>query len=287
LHDSVYVECKRKNERRLLMKKYSYVLRTCSKNIESYNGFKWPKEGYVEAPDWDPTPRCGNGLHGFLNGEGDGSYADWDPAAKWLVVKVKTADIVDLKGKVKFKCGKVIFCGRRDKAIHFLKTKIGNKYNVIGDFISTAVAGYYGIASVGNFGIARAGDRGNASAGVGGVASVGAHGNAKVELVGNASAGNYGTANAGNYGPASAGYAGTTSAGYHGTASVGAYGNASAGVGGVASAGICGTIKIKYYDKIAKKILIKEGYIGHTNVSNLKSCTKYKLNNNNEFEEVK
>lgn len=53
------------------------VLRTCDKDGRSYNGFQWPSEGPVSCPDWDPTPRCGGGLHGLLWGEGDGSLLSW------------------------------------------------------------------------------------------------------------------------------------------------------------------------------------------------------------------
>jgi len=52
---------------------------------------------------WDPTPNCGDGLHGFLHGEGDGSLADWSETAEWLVFDVDAAHVVQLDGKVK--CG--------------------------------------------------------------------------------------------------------------------------------------------------------------------------------------
>ena len=44
------------------------VLRTCSANMTSYGGFKWPKHGPVSAPDWIDNYECGNGLHGWLAG---------------------------------------------------------------------------------------------------------------------------------------------------------------------------------------------------------------------------
>jgi len=49
------------------------VLRSCSKDMTSFNGFVWPKKGYVEAPDWEDTYLCGNGLHGLPWGVG-GNY---------------------------------------------------------------------------------------------------------------------------------------------------------------------------------------------------------------------
>ena len=57
------------------------ILRTCGANMKSHGGFQWPRSGPVSAPDWNPAPECGNGLHGFLRGEGDGSLADWSSNA--------------------------------------------------------------------------------------------------------------------------------------------------------------------------------------------------------------
>ena len=44
-----------------------YVLRTCNPDLISHEGFQWPESGFVEAPDWEITGNCGNGLHGLLN----------------------------------------------------------------------------------------------------------------------------------------------------------------------------------------------------------------------------
>ena len=50
------------------MTEKALILRTCNSDLTSYNGFQWPESGFVEAPDWDKTPQCGNGLHGLLQG---------------------------------------------------------------------------------------------------------------------------------------------------------------------------------------------------------------------------
>jgi len=92
------------------------VLRTCAADMTTYNGFRWPESGPVEAPDWDPVAKCGNGLHGWRWGEGDGSLGNWADDAKWLVVEVDAESIVDLVGKVKFPRGEVIYCGDRQVA---------------------------------------------------------------------------------------------------------------------------------------------------------------------------
>src|SRR5688572_14047547 len=88
------------------------VLRTCRADMTSRDGFKWPEIGSVEAPYWNPYPRCGSGLHGWLWGEGEGSlgYIDQE-GARWLVLLVKESEIVDLGGKVKFPRCEVIHCG--------------------------------------------------------------------------------------------------------------------------------------------------------------------------------
>jgi hypothetical protein len=70
----------------------------------SYNGFRWPLTVGAEAiaPDWDPTPQCGGGLHGWPWGFslGDGKEPDW--SATWLVFGADMADVVCIDGgKVK------------------------------------------------------------------------------------------------------------------------------------------------------------------------------------------
>jgi hypothetical protein len=106
------------------------ILRTCNENLKSYNDFQWPKSGYVEAPDWEPTYKCGNGLHGLLEGKGDSYYLDLNESAKWLVVEVDDKDLLtgkdELIDKCKFKCGNVVFVGTKRQAISFIKNKLGH-----------------------------------------------------------------------------------------------------------------------------------------------------------------
>jgi len=114
------------------------ILRTCDENLRSYNNFQWPEAGPVHAPDWDPKPACGNGLHGFLWGEGKGDLANWSPTAKWLVVEVDAETIVDLDGKVKFPRGEVVFCGDRLGATSFISANGAQGRGIVG---GTATAG--------------------------------------------------------------------------------------------------------------------------------------------------
>jgi len=108
------------------------VLRQCNKDLKSYGGFQHPSSGHVSAPDWNPKPECGSGLHGFLYGEGDGSLANYDPENKWLVLSVDKDKIVDLSGKVKFPEGEVIFCGALAEAARYVYDNGGAGRAIIG-----------------------------------------------------------------------------------------------------------------------------------------------------------
>jgi hypothetical protein len=95
------------------------VLRTCNADMtSSHDGkFVWPRSGHVEAPDWDPKPECGHGLHGLAWGQGDWSLLSSATDAVWLVVEVETSSIVHIdKSKVKFPKGNVVFAGSRVEA---------------------------------------------------------------------------------------------------------------------------------------------------------------------------
>jgi len=249
--------------------------------MTSHGGaFTWPASGPVEALDWSPVHICGRGLHGFLNGCGDGSLADWDEFAKWLVVEVDSETIVDLEGKVKFPKGEVVFCGTREEAIAKLEalapetkhmpvvgaTRVaGNNMECHAGYRGKAIAGNYGTATAGNKGKATAGNRGTAIAGFNGTAIAGNEGTATAGINGKATAGNGGTATADDWGTATAGNRGTATAGVNGTATAGVNGTATAGVNGTATAGDGGRIIISWYDeKIRMRTTI--GYVGEDNI---------------------
>ena len=99
------------------------ILRTCASDMSAYNGFRWKESGEVSAPDWRPSKECGFGLHGLLWGCGNGSLLGDALDAKWLVVEVEAASIVDLDGKVKFPKGEVIFCGDRKGATDIISSR--------------------------------------------------------------------------------------------------------------------------------------------------------------------
>ena len=176
----------------------NYILKSIPANGKAYGGFVWPTEpgAIVTAPDWDPAPQCGGGLHGALNGAGDGSLFCWDDDAVWICAEIIGDDIVDLGGKVKVRQCRIIIAGTREAAAGYLVAQ--GMSAVIG---STAIAGYRGTATAGYRGTATAGHRGTAIAGYRGTAT----------------AGYRSTATAGDGGTATAGYRGTATAGYHGT----------------------------------------------------------------------
>jgi hypothetical protein len=158
------------------------VLRTCDKDLCSYNGFQWPESGHVEAPDWSAEPICGKGLHGLAWGKGSVGYFDLSEDAKWLVFEADQSEVVEIGGdKHKARRGNVLFVGSRDDAAKFLYSH----------------ASYPTPQAVGNFGTATAGDSGTATAGYRGTATAGDSGN-----FGTATAGDSGTATAGDRGTA-------------------------------------------------------------------------------------
>jgi len=236
------------------------VLRTCDKDLRSYNDFTWPASGHVECPDWSPTPTYGNGLHGLLWGTGDGALLDWSSDAKWLVVEVLEDTIVKIgEGKVKFPKGNVIFCGSQLEATKMIYDR--------------APALFYGMGIVGF----------HLDVGHGQTAIAGDYGHATAGYKGTATAGNYGVATAGDSGTATAGAEGTATAGDYGHATAGDSGTATAGDYGTATAGAEGTISIKWWDSNAERYRLATGYIGE---NGLEANVPYKIEENGKFIKV-
>ena len=313
----------------------SLVLRVCKADYTSHSDFLWPSEigAEVVAPDWKNDNKCGNGLHGWLYGQGDcGCVEYWmDDEAKWMVLEVPSSEIVMLGGKCKFPRAKVRYIGTRSFAADFIIANepkalnvavIGARLMVGDDEVvrvgcmgtatagkrGTAIAGDFGTATVGSLGLALAGYQGTATAGESSVATAGYRGTAMVGYCGRAMAGDYGTATAGDHstamvgfhGTATAGESGTARAAHQGTATVGDYGTATvgdygtaraghrgramAGYLGRAAAGAGGEIHIQWLDNKAKRHRTKIGYVGEDGIE---ADTLYRLNDDNEFEEVK
>ncbi len=166
------------------------VLRSCAAGFIAHGGFKWPsKVGEVVRPTkWDPTPNCGDGLHGFLHGEGDGSLADWSDSAEWLVFEVADANVVNLEGKVK--CGPEVHVAhvgqgatafdRRLDAIAFLVSRgqcgAGCVGRVLtGSYRSTLTGGYCSTLTGGDYSTLTGGYRSTLTGGYGSTLTGGDH----------------------------------------------------------------------------------------------------------------
>ena len=132
------------------------VLLTCHKDLKSRGGFQWPESGPVEAPDWDPAPECGGGLHGLTWGVGSGSLLNWSFDARWLAVEVVIADMIEFDGKCKFARGVVVYCGDRSGATEYIATRGGDRSKIVGAKVTggnyATVTGGYGATVTGGYG---------------------------------------------------------------------------------------------------------------------------------------
>jgi hypothetical protein len=236
------------------------IMRTVNADGSSKNGFVYPLEigAVVTAPDWNPKPECGGGLHGFPNGEGDGSLANWSENSRWLIIEADLKEVVCFDAKCKFRTGIIRHIGTIDTATKFL-VKHGCNGAIIGNVVSVV-----------KFGVATAGYKGTATAGYNGTATAGDWGTATAGYEGTATAGDWGTATAGNWG--------TATAGYKGTATAGNWGTAIAGDWGTATAGDEGTVIIKWFRNNRFRYAI--GYIGE---DGLEPNVPYKLDNDHKF----
>ena len=241
------------------------VLRACNNDMSSRDGIVWPSSGPVEAPDWEPTKECGNGLHGWLHGHGDGSVSDyWSDDCKWLVVKVKTRHLIDLDDKVKFKKGTVVFCGDRKSATDYIiaNDPLAATKPVIGAFVTTlchgsSTSGDHGTSTSGDYSISISGDHGTSISGV------------------------CGTSSSGHYSASTSGDHGTSTSGDYGTSTSGDRGASTSGHAGKATSGEDGAIIIKYYKN--GRYHLKTGYIGE---DGLEPNVAYKLDEKHNFIEV-
>ena len=222
-------------------------LRSCKPDFTSpaaeANGFRWPRSGYVEAPDWIADKHCGHGLHLLAHGEGNGELICLQDGDPWLVCEYDPKLAVDLSGKIKVKECTVVFCGDRSSAPLWIMAHDPLARSVVS---GTATAGYRGTATAGYRGTATAGYSGTATAGDRGTATAGDSGTATAGFSGTATAGDGGAATAGDSGTATAGYRGTATAGFSGTATAGDGGAATAGFRGTATAGDSGTATAGY-----------------------------------------
>ena len=230
------------------------VLRTVKSDMSAYGGFVYPTSGKVWAEDWDETPECGKGLHGWLWGEGDDSLAIGEEGSRlWMVILVDGAKIVPLNGKVKFPEGEVVFCGDCETAVKTIQwfAPAGTKINR-----STNIGGYRSTNSGGN-GSTNSG--GNESTNSGGDRSTNSGGDGSTNIGGNEStnSGGYRSTNSGGYRSTNIGGDESTNSGGDRSTNIG--GNESTNSGGdggsvvvgetfaKCKAGIGGLLVFRYY----------------------------------------
>jgi hypothetical protein len=248
------------------------ILRTCNKNLKSNNDFQWPKSGYVKAPDWKPTYKCGNGLHGLLEGKGSSYYLDLAKSAKWLVVEVDDKDLLtgknELRDKCKFKCGNVVFVGTKRQAISFIKKKLGHYEGVFtveqGKNNSTLTAEDYSILTAGNDSTLTAKDSSILTAGYNSILTAKDHSTL--------TAGNCSTLTAGYYSILTAKDHSTLTAKDSSILTAGHNSTLTAGHNSIFCAGIGSRFIGEYFDGNRNRTIV--AYVGEKNI---KSDQKYKF----------
>jgi len=90
------------------------VLRFSNRDGTAHHGFQHPMTvgESVTAPDWNSTPECGGGIHGWPWGHAIGSGKEPDYRdGLWQVYGVRPADITPLDGKIKFRTGVLRYYG--------------------------------------------------------------------------------------------------------------------------------------------------------------------------------
>ena len=205
-----------------------------------YNGFLWPDKvgAIVESETWDPTPVCGGGLHGLINGNGSSQLLKTSPDAIWIAFESvdengnpSDAEAVTIDYE-KGKCHRAIIraIGSKKTATAWLMaqgcTYVHYAVKVATDNHGTATAGDWGIAVTERYGVAEAKNQGIAIS----------------DERGKSATGNWGIAISADYGTATGDIGSIAIAGYHsmattrecGIAITGAHGTAVAGSKGIA-----------------------------------------------------
>jgi|SRR5579859_2565789 len=257
-----------------------FILKCVDPEGKAYGGFSWPLTvgATVEAPDWDPTPKCGGGLHGWAwgIGIGGGKDPDWHYGI-WIAFSTKPEDVVHIVNdgsgdKDKARCCVIRYvskCGDWQGATNFIlagqiawvQQASRGAASATGSSGAASATGYRGAASA-------TGSRGAASAtGSSGAASA---------------TGSRGAASAtGSRGAASA-------TGYRGAASAtGDRGAAVAGLYGRARAGKFGCVGIAFWNATdgRQEMRCREVGAGDGSDGKLKSCVWYRLDEAGEFME--
>jgi hypothetical protein len=281
----------------ILTPNYTLVIRSVRPDMTSRSGFKWPTSGPVEAPDWNPKPVCGGGLHGLR--AGDNAPGEWYEGPV-LVCCVPTSEIVSLDGKCKFPRCEVVHCGDMASASAYMQTHgnaeglyrriaaAGDRSRVTAGYGSRVMAGDRSHVMAGDRSHVMAGDGSHVTAGYGSRVMAGDRSHATAGYGSHVTAGYGSHVTAGDGSHVTAGYGSHVTAGYgshvtagdgsHVTAGDGSHVTAGydshvmagdrshvmAGYDSHATAGYGSSISWRYYD--GKRYRIKTVYVGEDGI---------------------
>jgi hypothetical protein len=292
------------------------VLRTCAADQTSYGGFIWPTEigTIVTCQDWNEEAKCGNGLHGLLDGFGDYSLLSERIDAIWQIVEVDRDKCIELDGKVKFQSCKLVYSGTMAVALTkisdyqidlLIKSNsiISSKLAASGNYSQLAASGYSSkLAASGGFSQLAASGNSSKLAASGEFSKLAASGySSQLAASGDSSK----LAASGNYSQLAASGESSqlaasgessqlaSSGDYSQLAASGSYSKLAAsgdssiaicvGIDGIVSAGENGCIALTWWDGSKHSYRIEVGYVGENGI---KPNTPYRLNDEHKFEEA-
>ena len=92
------------------MKTYEHWMIRTDDNGESHEGFRWKPVGeWTEAPDWNPAPKCGGGLHGQGRAAGKEGFGYAQSGSRFVFCEVDPADVVVVEGnKLKVRRARIV-----------------------------------------------------------------------------------------------------------------------------------------------------------------------------------
>ena len=94
-----------------------------SNNGVAYDGFKWNPIGeWTEAPDWNPEPVCGGGLHG----QGMGGWGYCQPGSRFEICEIEDYVLVN-SDKIKTKRAKILAVDKQAWELLLKRTRDGFK----------------------------------------------------------------------------------------------------------------------------------------------------------------
>ena len=239
------------------------VLRTCAADQTSYGGFIWPTEigTIVTCQDWNEEAKCGNGLHGLLDGFGDYSLLSEHFDAIWQIVEVDRDKCIELDGKVKFQSCKLVYSGTMAVAL----TKMSDYQIDLLIESNSIISSKLAASSYRDSKLAASGESSKLAA---------SGYNSKLA----ASGYNSKLAASGEFSKlAASGYSSQLAASGEFSIAI------CAGLNGIASAGENGCIALTWWDDTKSSYRIEVGYIGENGI---KPNTPYRLNDEHKFEEA-